>query len=589
LVAVIGTYLLLGVIAYWPVLPGISGRLSSLDGDLTLTAWFFGWVPHALAHGLNPFFSNAMFVPTGLNLAQNTEGPLLGLAMAPVTLVFSPLVTANLLMFLSMPVSATAAFVVFRKWQVWDPAAAIGGLVYGFSPYMVGQGGGHPVLMFVPLPPFIVLTVASMLQGRGSRRRLGIQLGLLVTAQYLISPEVLAVVGVLTFVAMACVVIRYPSAFPKMARAAAGSAVIAFALAAVLLAYPVWMLMAGPQHVAGSTYPLLNPFHNDVLSFVVHGPLQKVSLGMQSSWSGGLVNDPTEAGGYIGIPVVILVAFFAWRSRRSPRMQLTMVLLVVAAVLSLGPYLTVHGRATHIPLPFIVLGHLPLLDNLLPSRIAFEMDACLAAVIAFGLDDMRRIGTRNRMDRSPGRSWTRERKATAFAGLTLAILVATQLPVWPYATQRAVALPANLLRAIPTGDPVAVTYPYSYGTVVTQSMLWQADDGFSFRILGGYAFHPTVSGIGSVNPNPMSPPELQLFLVQQEFLAKSISSSMISTELVAATRTALSSNHVRLVIVDRSAAGSGPVMELFTDALGPPSFSAGQFLLWTDWHGALGR
>ena len=101
-----------------------------------------------------------------------------------------------------MPISATAAFVVLRKWQVWWPAAALGGLIYGFSPYMVGQGLGHVEMMFVPLPPFIVMTVVSILQRQGSQRRLGVQLGLLVAVQYLILPEVLASVAVFTFVAV---------------------------------------------------------------------------------------------------------------------------------------------------------------------------------------------------------------------------------------------------------------------------------------------------------------------------------------------------------------------------------------------------
>ena len=47
-----------------------------------------------------------------------------------------------------------------RRWRIWGPAAALGGLVYGFSPYMVGQATGHPVLLFLPLPPFIVWTPA---------------------------------------------------------------------------------------------------------------------------------------------------------------------------------------------------------------------------------------------------------------------------------------------------------------------------------------------------------------------------------------------------------------------------------------------
>jgi len=35
LAGVIGVYLMLGALAYWPVLPGISGRLFGLDGDFT--------------------------------------------------------------------------------------------------------------------------------------------------------------------------------------------------------------------------------------------------------------------------------------------------------------------------------------------------------------------------------------------------------------------------------------------------------------------------------------------------------------------------------------------------------------------------
>ena len=213
---VIVVYLLIGIVAFWPVYPGISQHRFSNAADFDQTVWFLDWVPHALAHGLNPFFSNALYVPTGVNLAQNTSTPLLGWITAPFAPVFSPLVRANLLMVLAMPISATAAFVVLRKWQVWGPAAALGGLVYGFSPFMVGQSTAHLELIFVPLPPFIALTVASILQNRGSPRRLGVQLGLLVAAQYLISPEVLAIVAILTVVAVVCVAIRHPAECPEV-------------------------------------------------------------------------------------------------------------------------------------------------------------------------------------------------------------------------------------------------------------------------------------------------------------------------------------------------------------------------------------
>ena len=47
------------------------------------------------------------------------------------------------------------------------------------------------------------------------------------------------------------------------------------------------------------------------------------------------------------------------------------------------------------------------------------------------------------------------------------------------------------------------------------------------------------------------------------------------------TRSALTKNQVRLVIVDRSAANSGAVIQVFTSALGPPDLTSGKFAVWT--------
>jgi hypothetical protein len=582
---VIVVYLSIGIAAYWPVYPGISQRLFGSGGDFTQTVWFLAWVPHSLAHGLNPFFSNAMYVPTGVNLAQNTSTPLLGLIAAPFAPVFSPVIRANLLMVLAMPISATAAFMVLRKWQVWVPAAALGGLVYGFSPYMVGHSIAHLGLIFVPLPPFIALTVASMLQNRGSPRRLGVQLGLLVVAQYLISPEVLASVAVLTVAAVVCIAIRNPANVSEMVRTAARASSIALVVAAVLLAYPVWMVFDGPLHFSGPPFSTTNPYHNDLLSFFVPAPLQQVSLGMRSLGSRlASQSGYAEAGGYIGIPLIILTGVLAFRSRRSPRTQLAVVLLLGAAILSLGPHLAVDGRLTHIPLPFLLLDHLPVLNGLLPNRISFEVDACLAALIAFGLDDMHRASVGRGHGPAPGKR-IGGRGSVVLAGVTLAVLVATQLPRWPdpFASQPAVSLPTALTSAIPSGDPVALTYPYDTANT-NEPMLWQAQDGFRFRLLGGYAY-TSYFGFSSLRPSRMSPPGTQQFLANEEDINFFGPGLTVSPKLVAITRSVVSRYDIRLVIVDRSMSNSGPVMELFNDALGPPRLSVGRFSMWANWHG----
>ena len=362
--------------------------------------------------------------------------------------------------------------------------------MYGFSPYMVGQGLGHIELLFVPLPPFIALTVVSIVQREGSPRRLGIQLGLLLVAEYLISPEILAIVGVFTVTALVCVAIGRRRISPWRWCTTSGNQFgIALVVTAVLLAYPVWMMLAGPQHFTGSL-PTTNGYHNDLLNFLVPGPEPRDSLGMRSL--GIHLDSRTNPTG--GRRVHRRATH---RHCRVPRRaddvvaherNWTAVLLVVAALLSLGPYLSVDNHLSHIPLPFLLLDHIPLLVDIVPSRLSFVMGACLAALIAFGIDDLRRTTVRDAAYR-PARQWG----GVAIVGVILAALADAQTPQWPYSGSTASTIPAPLRHAIPAGDPVAITYPYA--TIFhMQPMLWQAENGFDFRLLGGYTYHPAANG-----------------------------------------------------------------------------------------------
>jgi hypothetical protein len=584
---VVVAYVALGMIAYSSAIPDLTGRLTGSDGDFIESVWFIGWVPHALDHWLNPFFSDAMYAPQGVNLAQNTSSPFLGLLTYPISRLASPLASVNLLMVLAMPASATAAFVVLRKWSVWGPAAALGGAIYGFSPYMVGQGLGHPELMFIPIPPFIALTIEAILRRRGNPRRLGVQLGILVTVQYLISPEVMAVVGLLSLAALAYLAVRNRSAWLAPAGRILEPMIIAIGVVAVVLAYPVWMLVAGPQHHTGPTQRLVNPYHNDMLSFVIPGPLQRVSFGLESQWSGPLGKfQPTEDGGYIGIPLLLLATAFAWCSRHRARMQLSVVLLTVAGLLSLGSTLYVRGRTTHIPLPFAVVKDIPLLNDILPSRISFATSAFLAAVIAFGLDDWHRRELRTQRAAIRAGRWN-----TSAAGLlavaTLIALVVSQLPSWPYTSAPSSALPPAVEHAIPHGNPVTITYPYTASPVL-DPLLWQSEGDFTFSIVGGYARHAKTganqdSGAATAL-SPMHPPQLQRFLVGYSYAGllganPSAPSSLISGDLVK-TRTALARDRVQLVLVDRSWGGAHSVLRLFRRVLGPPDHTLDSYSLW---------
>jgi hypothetical protein len=558
-------------------------------GDPQLSLWEVAWEHYALLHGLNPFFSHAIFVPGGLNLGMNTATPLLGFVTAPLAPFVGPVAIHNLIAVAAMPISAISAFFVLRKWKVWLPAAAIGGLVYGFGPYTVGQTFYlHIYLTFIPLPPLIAATVVSILQHRAVSWRLGILLGVLISAQYLIMPEVAAMVVILGVAAIALVAIRRPALVRELAMPVAASALIAGVVTLVLLAYPVWMLVAGPQHVPTPPHPPGNPYdENDLLNFFVPGPTQRISFGM-SALSHRVDHLLTALTSYIGIPVLVVVGYLVYRSRRDPRVQLTLALLLLSALLTLGPHLVVDGHRTGLPLPFLILDHIPLFNSIVPPRMAFGVVTCLAALIAFSLDNIRRD---EQTPPQPGlrrRWWTPALRSWSLAATVLVVLTVTLLPKWPYAHTRAETLPTQIRQAVPAGDPVALTYPYATYFHV-QPMVWQVNDEFDFRLLGGYGFHPwphsaDPSGYVGLDrplePVPMNPEGLQQFLANQEGVTLYGPRPPLNSSLVAVTRATLSKYNVKVVIVDRRAGRSKAVVKLFHMALGLPTATAGSFVLW---------
>ncbi len=65
----------------------------------------------------------------------------------PGTLLFGAFVTTTLFLTLAFPLSALSAYVLISRWVRWRAAAFGGALLYGFSPYLVAQGGSHLALV----------------------------------------------------------------------------------------------------------------------------------------------------------------------------------------------------------------------------------------------------------------------------------------------------------------------------------------------------------------------------------------------------------------------------------------------------------
>ena len=232
-------------------------------GDPALFLWFFQWPATALAHGQNPFFSTALFHPTGINLLAQTSVTGLSLPLVPVTWIWGPVASLNVASTIAPALTAFTAFVVIRRWAPWTPAAFVGGLLYGFSPFVLSSlEFAHLMTAALMLLPLILAVLDEILiRQRHGALGAGVLLGLLLFGQFFLSSELLAIAAVVVVICLRGTGGRRAGhrtrrgcgrALPHAVGSAGPSG---SARAAVLLAWPVWFALEGPAHLPGLVWP----------------------------------------------------------------------------------------------------------------------------------------------------------------------------------------------------------------------------------------------------------------------------------------------------------------------------------------------
>jgi len=498
----IGAYVVLAVLAYWPVMPLDASRLPHIvgagAGDPAQMSWFLAWTPFALRHGLNPFFTNYIDFPSGVNLASNTSVPLLGLLAAPVTLALGPVASFNLLMRIALAGSAASMFFVARRWVRWWPAAFAAGLLYGFGSYMTFESSVHLDLAFMAIPPLLVLCLDELFCAQApSPVKVGIVLGLLSGAQLLIDPEVLAYCAIMASIGLILLGLTHRHEVLGRARAAAPGLVAACVCFAAIGGYPIAYFLAGPRRIAHAIQPAgeIAAFHVDLLR-----PVLRSSPELSNS------------SGYLGVPLLLgLLALVVWW-RKLGIVRFAFACACAAYLLSLGPRLTVDGHTLGIWLPEAIFEHVPVLVDLEPIRITGLEMLFLSIVLAVGLDRTRTwiiersqgplSGSQPAGEPRVRALLSRVRSNPGVRTVVLLVLVAVafvplldQFPLVREQPATAPQLTTSLARRVPRGGVVlAFPYPRAHND---EPMVWQAMDEMSFRLVGGYALVPAASGQGS--------------------------------------------------------------------------------------------
>ena len=360
-----------------------SRTVAGNPNDADQFAWFFRYDATAIAHlHLPALVTTAMNAPQGVNLMWNTPLLLPGVLLAPVTLAFGPQVSLTLLLTIGFAGSATAMFAVLRRWQVSVPAAALGAAVYGFSPALVHSAIGHYDLQFAVFPPLIVDAVLRLATGRSGARRGGLWLGLLVTAQLFISEEILFGVGLAAALLLVVMAASRPRDVPGRVRTLAGGLGIAAGVLAVLAGYPLWVQFFGPLYQHGSPFTT-DFFKNDLSGFVVPSSYMLFHTAGSAAEAARYQGQLPEYVGYLGWPLIAVLAAGAIRFWRRLPVRACAVACVVLEVVSLGGTLLASGHEhAWIKLPWYWLQSLPVLSAALPDRFSIVADGAAAALLA---------------------------------------------------------------------------------------------------------------------------------------------------------------------------------------------------------------
>src|SRR5579862_3743747 len=176
---------------------GLAGRFTTacigLETDPPMFMWYLRWWRYALEHRVNPFLTDLLWAPLGFNLAWSTFIPLPAWIAIPIGRVLGEAAAFNVLGIVALPLAALSAFLLCRRVTGAFWPSILGGYIFGFSPYMLGQLlGGHLHLVFAFPIPLAILTALRRLDGDISARRFILETAALVTIQFLCGIELFA-------------------------------------------------------------------------------------------------------------------------------------------------------------------------------------------------------------------------------------------------------------------------------------------------------------------------------------------------------------------------------------------------------------
>ncbi len=378
--ALLGSLALAAIYAHVTLLNLTQGVVGGdIDGYENL--WNTWWLHKALFDlHQNPFITNYIYYPSGVQFYFHTFNPISGLFIQPLNLTLGYIPAINLLVVGLLTAATLFAFLFLRDWVGNAPAAFAGAALFTYGHrlvveyYLAGQTERLSVEWF-PLYLFCLFRALFGVPVWGpdgtpqplDRRRWGLW----------------AVLAALTLVAMSLADWQYVMITVFMT-------LLLFAfLMLTRRSRPEKRLLFGKLALVGSLYtvlilPLLWPTVQNALA----NPW--LSVGYQSALHSTDLLDLLGPGpanpGYLALAAAL---FGLWTARRGPGRTIVAfwaLATVAFYLMAFGPELIVGGQKTGIPLPYAVLQNLPVFSiGRDPARYTLVPRLGIGLLAAYGL------------------------------------------------------------------------------------------------------------------------------------------------------------------------------------------------------------
>jgi hypothetical protein len=365
-------YLLVSIILTWPLVlhfhKGVINKdpVIFTDGgfaDASQNTWNMWWVRYALEHRQNPFWSDKLYYPEGVQMYLQTMNIPDAIFTLPVNYLAGPIAAYNMAVIMAFTLTGYAGFLLVRAFVPGWFVPFFCGVLLTASPFhlLKFQVNQMPLISMQWLP-FYMYALLHLNREPGWRAILGAVVTFVIAA--LTSWYWALVCGMYTIVWWSISLIRSSERGVLLRRYTLVSFGIFTAFTPLLIGvFRIRQQLPSPDVANDEIWQIyIQGFSADVLglffpsfSHPLWGPTAKQVFGSVS---------PVAADGwYIAAGWVLLfcAAIGVWYSWRT-HWQLLLVGSVVW-VLALGPSLRIAGIDTHLPLPYAVLQHLPVLST----------------------------------------------------------------------------------------------------------------------------------------------------------------------------------------------------------------------------------